>query len=108
MQKSILFCLVIFFCSCNNQTANADKLIRDYYKKQETMVGGGRTQLKDLKIISTTNRGDTTLATAIVNGIYIPNQVPGSGPASNTNDTLYWKFYKKDGEWRSTYNYTPR
>jgi hypothetical protein len=107
MQKIIyLLFIVSFFCSCKPKP-DVTQLIKDYYKEQESMAGGSHIKLKDFTILETHTSGDTTKATVVIKGTYIPNQVPGSGPTSEIADTLYWGFYKKDGKWKSTYNGRP-
>jgi hypothetical protein len=101
----VLFTTSIF-CSCKPKP-DVTQLIKDYYKKEEGRDGGGRTRLKDFTILETHTSGDTTKATVIIKGTYIPNQVPGSDPTSEIADTLYWGFYKKNGEWKSTYDGRP-
>ena len=104
------FCISIFLLSCRTHlTVNhAEQLIKDYYAKEETRDGGSHIYLKKVEILDYNNsNNDTAKATVVIKGNYSPNQVPGAGADFAIVDTLYWKFYKKEGEWKTNYNSRP-
>jgi hypothetical protein len=107
MQKLLLILIMGIFCGCKNNSPDAAQLIKEYYKKEEGRDGGSHIYLKEVKILNSKASNDTIIATAAIKGTYSPNQVPDASSASSYTDTLYWKFYKVNGEWESHYNGRP-
>ena len=105
----LLFCISIFLFSCRTHltVSHAEQLIKDCYAKEETRDGGSHIYLKKVEMLDYNNsNNDTAKATIVIKGNYSPNQVPGAGADFDIVDTMYWKFYKKEGEWKTNYNST--